>query len=74
MNEQSEMILNQAELTIETGERLMLLGANGVGKTTLLKLLARRLPLYQGSLSSPTFKNANGVILSNGYHNMRYIF
>lgn len=51
-----EMILNQAELTIETGERLMLLGANGVGKTTLLKLLARQLPLYQGSLSSPAFK------------------
>ena len=41
-------VLSNIELTIRTGARIGLLGANGVGKSTLMKLLAGRLDPTSG--------------------------
>jgi ATP-binding cassette subfamily B protein len=50
----SRLILNNINFRIETGERIALVGENGQGKTTLVKLLSR--------LYDPT----SGVILLDG--------
>jgi ATP-binding cassette subfamily F protein uup len=44
-------LLDNASLTIETGERICLVGRNGAGKSTLLKLIARQLVPDNGSIS-----------------------
>ncbi|MDX1355847.1 MAG: ATP-binding cassette domain-containing protein, partial [Halomonas venusta] len=36
----TQVLLNRADLTVEKGERLALVGRNGTGKSTLLKLVA----------------------------------
>ncbi|BBI51866.1 hypothetical protein HORIV_42870 [Vreelandella olivaria] len=36
----THVLLNRADLTVEKGERLALVGRNGTGKSTLLKLVA----------------------------------
>ena len=43
-------VLDQANLTIEPGERLCLLGRNGAGKTTLLRLLQGALEPDRGEV------------------------
>ncbi len=46
----SKRILDGAELFVEEGERLCIVGRNGVGKSSLLSVLAGRLPLDSGEL------------------------
>jgi ATP-binding cassette subfamily F protein 3 len=41
-------VLRDLELRIERGEKIGLVGLNGMGKTTLLKTIAGRLPLNEG--------------------------
>jgi ATP-binding cassette subfamily F protein 3 len=41
-------VLKNLDLRIERGEKLALVGMNGMGKTTLLKTIAGRLPLNEG--------------------------
>ena len=43
-------LLDDAQLTVQAGERLGLIGRNGTGKSTLFAVLARRTPLDDGEL------------------------
>jgi len=52
-------LLDRIDLRIETGERIALLGRNGEGKSTLLKLLAGEIPPDNGRIvRQPGFKAA----------------
>ncbi len=44
-------VLNRVTLRIDNDDRIALLGANGNGKSTLVKLLANRLPPFSGSVT-----------------------
>ena len=44
------LLLCDVQLTIEAGERLLIVGPNGCGKTTLLKALDGVWPFYKGDL------------------------
>jgi len=44
-------VIENLDLTINAGDRICIVGKNGRGKTTLLKLLAERLTAQQGSIS-----------------------
>ena len=43
-------LLDEAQLTVQAGERLGLIGRNGTGKSTLLGVLAGKIPLDDGEL------------------------
>lgn len=43
-------VLDNAELVLEAGERVGLIGRNGTGKTSFLKVLSREVPLDEGEL------------------------
>jgi ATP-binding cassette subfamily F protein 3 len=45
-----KVLLDRAELWLERGEHVSLVGPNGVGKTTLIETLAGRRPLAQGKI------------------------
>jgi ATP-binding cassette, subfamily F, member 3 len=49
---QPHVLLEDAELWLERGEHVSLVGANGSGKTTLVETLAGRRPLAAGQLST----------------------
>src|SRR5437764_1674409 len=44
-------VLNRVTLRIDNDDRIALLGANGNGKSTLVKLLANRLPPFAGAVT-----------------------
>ena len=44
-------VLNRVTLRIDNDDRIALLGANGNGKSTLVKLIANRLPPFSGSVT-----------------------
>ena len=49
----ARVLLNQAEATIGTGHRVGLVGRNGVGKTTLLRLITGALDADGGGINMP---------------------
>ena len=54
-----DKILNKAELSVQTGERICLVGRNGAGKSTLMKILMGKQTLDDGQiLKSSTMKMA----------------
>ncbi len=46
----TKQLFKQIDLKIERGERVALVAANGVGKTTLFNLMVGNVPLQQGSI------------------------
>jgi ATP-binding cassette, subfamily F, member 3 len=48
--EEGKPILNRLNLRIDNDDRIALLGANGKGKSTFLKLISGRLPLFSGQM------------------------
>lgn len=50
LNLGSTVLLDQVELTLERGERLCLVGRNGTGKSTLMKLIAGSIQADSGEL------------------------
>ena len=46
----ARVLLDQAELWLERGEHVCLVGPNGVGKTTLIETLAGKRPLADGTI------------------------
>ena len=51
--EPGKPVLKQLTLRIDADDRIALLGANGNGKSTFAKLLARRLPAMDGTVTVP---------------------
>lgn len=49
---QQRVLLHEAELWLERGEHVTLVGPNGTGKTTLIETLAGRRSLQEGKLST----------------------
>ncbi|RKZ99543.1 MAG: ABC-F family ATPase, partial [Gammaproteobacteria bacterium] len=47
-NGYEEMLFNDLDLMLEVGQRLAVIGPNGIGKTTFLKTLTRELPVKSG--------------------------
>mgnify|MGYP000210929484 CR=1 FL=1 len=46
----TEKVLDQLSFTIEPGKRVALIGENGAGKTTIIKLLARFYDVQEGQI------------------------
>ena len=46
----TQVLLDRADLTVERGERLALVGRNGTGKSTLLQLVAGDIQADDGSI------------------------
>src|ERR1700742_4650835 len=49
--DRTQPVLNRVTLRIDTEDRIALLGANGNGKSTLVKLLANKLPPFSGHVT-----------------------
>lgn len=64
-------VLHNLSFTVDRGENVGLIGANGVGKSTLLKLLVGILEKYEGSITMDDLamnkKNRNEIRRKIGY-------
>ena len=74
-------ILEHVDFTVSEGERIGLIGGNGEGKTTLIKLLTRQLEPDEGKITSKTnlkigYLEQNGGYASGNtvYAEMREVF
>ncbi len=62
---EDKKVLNSVSMSVERGERIMIIGRNGIGKSTLLKILASKIEQSKGS-----FKYGHNV--SMGYYAQEY--
>jgi ATP-binding cassette subfamily F protein uup len=60
-----QIILRDAEFSIEPGERVCLIGRNGAGKSTTLKLISREIEADQGAIIAQ-----EGLIVSQLHQNL----
>lgn len=51
-----EMLVKPLSFRIQSGDHLLITGANGVGKSSIARIAARMWPLYRGILTRPTAK------------------
>ncbi|AEH51973.1 energy-coupling factor ABC transporter ATP-binding protein [Pseudothermotoga thermarum] len=68
------LVLKQINLTLREGELVLLTGANGCGKTTLLKLLSGLLPFQEGQIlynkkkvSQKELRDLTGYVFHNPF-------
>ena len=54
-------LFEQVELEVNAGERIAIYGRNGIGKTTLLRLLAGTLELDEGSVEAQAAARSVGM-------------
>ena len=47
---QKQPLIEKIEISLEKGKILTIIGPNGAGTTTILRSIARQLPLLEGSL------------------------
>ena len=45
-----QLILNNVSMTVESGERLCLIGRNGAGKSTLINIIAEKIETDSGEI------------------------
>ena len=57
-----DLILNNIDITVQKGEKVGLIGTNGSGKSTILKIIAGQESIDSGSLS---IRNEAGQIVSD---------
>ncbi len=69
----SSYILNEINLEIKTGEKIAIVGSNGSGKSTIVKLLLR---LYEPSSGEILFNNINikNISLNSWYQYLSVLF
>ena len=65
-------MLDRAQFSIEDGERVGLIGRNGTGKSSLLKVIARDAPLDDGELAVRDglrigARRAGAILAARGY-------
>jgi len=70
-----EVVLSKISIQLKKGERLAILGPSGVGKTTLLRIIAGLDSDFSGSLSAPDnvglmFQSPNLLLWRNAHDNL----
>lgn len=66
-------VFEDLNLTIESGEKVALVGHNGAGKTTLIKLLARIYSVTKGEILINNI-NINDLTIDDWYKNLGVLF
>ena len=67
-------ILEHVDFTVSEGERIGLIGGNGEGKTTLIKLLTRQLEPDEGKITSKTNLKIGYLEQNGGFDSDKTVF
>ena len=68
-----KFVFKNLNLTIGSGEKVALVGPNGVGKTTLVKLICRMYPVTEGEILI-NGTNVNELSAESWYQNLGVLF
>lgn len=68
-----KFVFKNLNLTIGSGEKVALVGPNGVGKTTLVKLICRMYPVTEGEILI-NGTNVNELSVESWYQNLGVLF
>ncbi len=70
----ANIILNGVTLTVQSGERIGLVGVNGAGKSTLIKILAGLLPYDSGEIIQPKGITVGYLAQDSGLDSQKSIY